>query len=55
MFAKILKSLSQGRRQRLDYIDALKGVCILFVVITHMKWSDADSNCNFCLKFRALV
>jgi fucose 4-O-acetylase-like acetyltransferase len=42
MFAKILKSLSQERNQRLDYIDALKGVCILFVVFTHMKWSDAD-------------
>ena len=29
-------------RKRLDYIDTLKGVCILFVVFTHMKWSDSD-------------
>ena len=41
MLSKI-KSLFQTKKNRLDYIDTLKGVCILFVVFTHMKWSDSD-------------
>ena len=34
------ESYKQASKQRLDYLDAYKGVCILFIIFTHAGWSD---------------
>ena len=32
----------QIQEERNHFIDALKGICILFVIITHFSWSDEE-------------
>ena len=33
---------SFGKQSRLNYLDFYKGICIIFIIITHYSWNDNE-------------
>ena len=35
--------MQEGKKQRIEFLDYLKAVCVIMVIITHYGWEDKTS------------